>query len=338
MRTGSLKFENSKRTVKRRGRSTWVFLSLLLLFTSPSMLCTKDDIVLSMVLQSASESRPPEFWKGFHEALVRLEGNANLHPEDAKGFYEYGNLCLKGLHTGSQARAAFERALALKPDFAEAYNGLGWAYLDTWGIDSALLTRAAKPNFEEAKRNFRLAIKFNPDYSDSYIGLGYTYGQMGLNAEALAFIKRAIEIDSHNPEAWDLLSRTREALGQYEESIEAQLQTMRFRSQETGETALTYHHYLPPRESDSYLRLIELGRLYEKISHYDEAIGSYKQAIQMEPIEPEGYHHLGLAYYLKGDKKSAFAQYTALRTICRKADPDSGCDGFTRDLFDRIEK
>lgn len=339
MKRYSLRFEDSKTTGKERGRSILVFLLLLLLIsTFPTKLGTKDDVVLSMVSQSGSESREREFWIGFQEALVRLEGNANLHPEDPKAVYEYGNLCLKGLHTGSNARTAFEKALALKPDFAEAYNGLGWAYLDTWGMSSALLMRAAKPDLEEAIRNFRLAIKFNPDYSDSYIGLGYAYGQMGLNAEALASIRRALEFDPHNAEAWDLLSRTKEALAQYEEAIGAQLQSLRFRSQETRETALTCHYHFPRGESDDYLKLIELGGLYEKISHYDEAIGSYKQAIQMEPLEPQGHHHLGLAYFLKGDMKSAFGQYTALRKICLDADPDKGCDGFARDLFDRIQK
>lgn len=340
MRTYSLRgySSNTHGQKKRRNISFCVFLLLLTLTSPSSNRSQKEGSVLSMVRQSNSDTSRRDFWDGFHEKLNMLEEYARLHPEDARAHYEYGILCLKGLHTANKAKDAFQKALSLKPDFFEAYNGLGWAYLDTWGMRSALLMPVPAADLERAVGCFDLAIERKPDYADSYLGLGCAYRQMGLHAKALRCLQRLIQLTPDDAAAWDLLSRTHEALAQYEEAIEARLQRMRFISEENKETAITCHHYLPVRGSDYYLDLIELGRLYEKIGQYDEAIDFYKQATEKKSDEPLAYHHLGLAYFSKGDKESAFAQLGILQSICHGTEPENACDHYAEDLFQRIHE
>jgi Flp pilus assembly protein TadD len=59
-----------------------------------------------------------------------------------------------------KARAVFERAIALKPDFAEASNGLG-----------ALLGQSG--NLPGAIARFQTALDTAPDYPDALNNLGY---------------------------------------------------------------------------------------------------------------------------------------------------------------------
>lgn len=314
-------------------------LILLAVTTSPlSTRSSKGGSILSVPSRSGLYSSRTDFWDGFHERLTVLEERARFYPKDARAQYEYASLCLKGFDYAGRAKEAFEKALSLKPDFAEACSGMGWAYLDTWGMRNAILVPVPKSDLEQAVGFFKRAIEINPDYADSYLGLSYSYIELGSYWSALESLQRLIQLDSGNKTAWDLLSRTYEALGQIEEAIGARLQHMRFVSDEIEDLAITSHNYYPSREPDDYLELIELGGLYEKSLHYDEAIDAYRQAIEKNSAEPLGYHHLGLAYLGTGDKQSAFNQLTKLRSICNGAESETPCDHYEEDLLQRIHE
>lgn len=281
-------------------------------------------------------SRHLAFWNGFQEELDSLEAYAFKHPEDAGAHYRYGMLCLKGLHTADNAKDAFKKAISLKRDFAEAYNGLGWAYFDLWGIGAALMRSIPKDDVRRAERAFRRAIELKSEYSDAYLGLGCADMLMGRYANALKYLQRVVALDTNNDEAWDMLSQTYEASAQYEKAIDARLQNMRFRSETSTETAITCNHHLTGHNRDGYFDLINLGRLYEKAKQHNDAIQVYEQAVERKPDEPEGYHHLSLAYFAKGDKESAFVQLGILQSICERA--EKACDHYAEDLLQRIHE
>ncbi|MGB2938541.1 MAG: tetratricopeptide repeat protein, partial [Phycisphaerae bacterium] len=67
---------------------------------------------------------------------------------------------------------AYQAAIRLKPDFAEAYGGLGAVYIP--------MCRPA-----EAVEAFKTAIRLKPDYAEAYYGLGAAYLGLGKRAEAL---------------------------------------------------------------------------------------------------------------------------------------------------------
>ena len=316
---------------KSRNVSSIIPLLLLVVFSTYNAL---DGIARPNV---DSVPRDLDFWKGFQEKLDSLETYARLHPEEASAQYRYGRLCLKGLRTAGSARDAFRKAIALKTDFAEAHNGLGWAYLDLWGMRAALSRATPRADLEQAAEAFKLAIELKSGYSDAYLGLGCAYMQMSLNAKALECLQRVIELDPNNAEGWHLLSGTYEALAQYQEAINANLPHMLFSVDESTPTAISCRHYLPEEHfHDDYLDLIRLGSLYEKAGQYDAAIQVYNQALKRNPDEPQGYHHLGLAYFAKGDKGSALAQYYILQNICWNTDPENACDHFAEDLINRL--
>lgn len=283
-------------------------------------------------------SRHLAFWNGFQEKLDNLGAYAFQHPEDAGAQYRYGMLCLKGLHTADKAKDAFKKAISLKRDFAEAYNGLGWAYFDLWGIRAALMRSISKDDVRRAERAFWRAIELKSEYSDAYLGLGCVYMLMRHYANALKYLQRVVALDPNNDEAWDMLSQTYEASAQYEKAIDARLQNMRFRSDTSTEIAITCNHHLTGHNRDGYFDLINLGRLYEKAKHYNAAIQVYEQAVERKPDEPEGYHRLGLAYFGKGDKESAFVQLGLLQSICEGTEPEKACDHYAEDLLQRIHE
>ena len=119
-------------------------------------------------------------------ALVAFERVAQSDPS-AITFYNLGTLYMK-LGNPSGAKAAFERALALNPEYAEANNTLG-ALLAQNGDIAGALTR------------FRAALETKPDYADALNNLGYVLFQTGKPQEAYQLYQRALQLRPDFPEA-----------------------------------------------------------------------------------------------------------------------------------------
>jgi serine/threonine-protein kinase len=100
-----------------------------------------------------------------------------------------------GMH---EARAHFERALALDADFAEAHAGLANSYL--WlGTHAALPPAEA---FTQMRRHAEQALSLDPDLPDAHYLLGYValwYDWDALACERHA--RRALALQANDPEA-----------------------------------------------------------------------------------------------------------------------------------------
>jgi TonB family protein len=70
-----------------------------------------------------------------------------------------------------EAVAAYQQAINLKPNYAEAYLNLGDAY-------------SALQRNEEALAAYKKALRFKPNYGEAYIGLGDAYLALGKNEES----------------------------------------------------------------------------------------------------------------------------------------------------------
>ena len=119
-------------------------------------------------------------------AIVAFERAAQANPS-ASTLYRLGTLLAKTGEDG-RARAAFERALALQPDLAEASNDLG-----------ALLAQAGE--VDAAIERFRAALAATPEYPDALNNLGYALLLTGREQEARALYEKAIALQPDFPEA-----------------------------------------------------------------------------------------------------------------------------------------
>ena len=119
-------------------------------------------------------------------ALLAFERAAQANPS-APTLYRLGTLLIKGGDV-ARARTAFERALAMQPDLAEASNDLG-----------ALL--AQEGAIEQAIERFRAAIAATPEYPDALNNLGYAMLLTGRDDEARALYERALALQPDFPEA-----------------------------------------------------------------------------------------------------------------------------------------
>ncbi len=130
-------------------------------------------------------------WVRYHSGRLRLlqrdpEGAARefaaaleLDPSLVDARFNLGQV-LFGLGRTAEARAHFERALALDPEHAGAHNGLGAVQLEQ------------DPRAAEA--SFARALELDPDYADACNNLGVALERQGRAQEARAAFARAREL------------------------------------------------------------------------------------------------------------------------------------------------
>ena len=92
----------------------------------------------------------------------------------------------------NEAVQHYERALQLKPDYAQAHNNLG-------------LELAAQGKREEAWRHFEQALQLKPDYADAHHNLGFALFTRGKVSEAIPYFERALQLNPGDAETHEHL-------------------------------------------------------------------------------------------------------------------------------------
>ncbi|SNX60129.1 Tetratricopeptide repeat-containing protein [Nitrosomonas ureae] len=87
-----------------------------------------------------------------------------------------------------RAIAAYEKALAAKPDYVEVHNGLGVIY-------------SIQGRHELSLQHFHTAIEYAPMETYLYNNLGYAYLIQGNTAEAVKSLEKAVLVDPGNKRA-----------------------------------------------------------------------------------------------------------------------------------------
>jgi serine/threonine-protein kinase len=142
----------------------------------------------------------------YGEAEAACRQAINVKPDYAEAYLGLG-IALYHQEKRVEAEAACRKALALKPDFAEAYVGLSMALADQ-----------GKPG--EAEAACRKAIDLKPDYAVTYYNLGVILcDYQGKPVEAEAAFRKAIALNPDDAEAYSNLGT---ALGRQGKPVEAE--------------------------------------------------------------------------------------------------------------------
>lgn len=139
----------------------------------------------------------------FREAIERYQAAIALRPDYAEAFTNMGT-ALRDCGRIEEAIAAHRRALQLKPDLAEGLNNLAIALRDCGRWDEAL-------------PSCRRALEIKPDYADAHANLGVILCEMEQADEAIAACRRAVELQPRRAVLQNNLGMILLRLGQYEE-------------------------------------------------------------------------------------------------------------------------
>jgi tetratricopeptide (TPR) repeat protein len=175
-----------------------------------------------------------------------------------------------------EAAAAYEQALQLRPDDAQAQTNLGVALTSQGQLEAAIDC-------------YRRALRLRPDYADAHNNLGVALKANGKLTDAMACYQRALGLRPDFPEAYNNLGLALCDQGDLAGSVAAFGQALRLR----------------PNYAEAYsnlgLTLKEQGRL-------QEAVACQQRAIQLRPCA-DAYINLGNALRDQRDVEGAAAAF-----------------------------
>jgi tetratricopeptide (TPR) repeat protein len=175
-------------------------------------------------------------WK----AAAQFRASTQLDPTLPEPYKALGDLFLAApRRLFDQAVEAYQKALELRPFYADAYVGLGDA-------------RAAKGEVDAAVASYQKALLYNPGNPKVHMSLGKIYyGEKGLYYESVSSYQKAIDLDPQFLEARLGLGEVYEDKGLYPEAIREYRKVVELDPRHTGglyNLALVYEK-VDPREA-----------------------------------------------------------------------------------------
>ena len=178
--------------------------------------------------------------------------------------------------------------LQLNPDSAPTHVLMGEA-LDGLG------------RTQEAITEFESAAKISPNEPNVHFGLGYLYWKSQQYDEARQEFNRELALDPNHAQALAYLgdiewknSRPDAALPLLQSAIHA--------------------------NKNLRLPYVDLGAIYLQQKNYKDAEANLRQAVALEPTQPDAHYQLGRLYQVTGKPAEATKELAKVRELHEKAD------------------
>ena len=176
-----------------------------------------------------------------------------------------------------------KRAVAINPNYAEAYFNLGIALKEQGNLQAAIDA-------------YRQALAIKTDYADVYNNLGVALQEQGSFQAAINAYRQALAIKPNYPEVYLNLGNALKAQGNLQAAIDAYRQALAINS--------SY--------SQAYFNL---GIALKEQDDLQAAIDAYRQALAIKPNYPQAYNNLGLALKDQGNLRDAIDAYRQALSI-----------------------
>jgi tetratricopeptide (TPR) repeat protein/SAM-dependent methyltransferase len=219
------------------------------------------------------------------QALEKAESLVARFPNSAVLNNILGSL-LGELGQHDRAVKAYNQAIAIKPDYAEAYFNIG-------------ITLHDRGQLEEAITAYSRAVAIRPDYAESYYEIGNARIDQGRLGEAITSYKQAVAVKPDYAEAYNNMGNAFKAQGRLEEASKAYRQ------------AIT-------RNPDYAEAFYNIGIMLQSQGQLEGAMKAYQQAVATKPDYAEAYNNMGNALIVEGQLEEAITAYS--RAISIKPD------------------
>lgn len=199
----------------------------------------------------------------YTEALDYLQKAKKLWPNEAKIYLESG-YANQNLEKRDAALDDFDQCLSLQEDYALAYKYRGNLYYD-------------ESNYEKALENYEKYSQYDSDITSSefYYRKGYCYNEFDKYDDAIASLKKAVELKSNYTSAYNELGYA-------------------YLKQENREDALKTFNKALDVDPKSAVAMNGIGDVYKDIDkNMDKAIEAYQRTLRTAPENKKANYQIG---------------------------------------------
>ena len=168
----------------------------------------------------------------------------------------------------------FKKAIAIYPNYQDAYMNLGAAYTD-------------KEDYQNAIKSYEMVMKLSPiPVPKVYIGLSSIYLSLNQNEKALAYADSALKYPNTTSDPYNNRACALENLGKYTEAIPDFQKALEI----NPKSALINRN---------------TGGNYGNLNQFQKAIEYLQKSYQYNPDDYKTVHYLGITYRSLGDSLNA---------------------------------
>ncbi len=210
------------------------------------------------------------------EVIFAYDRAIYLNPDYAEAYYNRGIVKL-GLGDYEAAIVDFDGAIRLNPDDAAAYINRG-------------TVKRVLGQYEAAIVDFDGAIRLNPDDTAAYNNRGIAKSEFSQHEAAITDFNQAIELNPDDAGAYYNRGNTKSIIGQHKAAITDYDQAIA----------------LNPDYAEAYYNR---GDVKSDLGQHKAAITDYDQAIALNPSYVSAYNNRGIVKGALGQHKAAIADY-----------------------------
>ena len=192
-------------------------------------------------------------------SIKDYEKAVNLKPDYAEAYYNLG-ITFRELGQLEAALKSYEKALAIKHEYPEAHNNLGSVLLDLGSLDSAT-------------DHFEWALAFKPNYPEAHNNLGVVTRKLEKLDKAIKSFNKAIDIQPNYVQAHSNLGNILQDIGQLDAAMDCY------------KNALAIN----PNHTQCYL---DIGLIHKEKGQIDDAIKFFEKALTINPNHAVTYDNL----------------------------------------------
>ena len=242
-----------------------------------------------------------------------------VNPKDAYDWYFKGEYFSRQ-NKLSHAVSSYNKAVEMKPNLAEAWNGLTYALIrlgdyepaaqtsakavelapenvNNWYYQGHILANLGK--FEEALPVYQKVIDFDPNSFTAWANMGWLHCAFGKFAEALPFLDKAVELNPQSSNVFTNRGWALAGLNRHEEAIN------------DFDRALALNPHDKWAFNNRGWSLIELDR-------FDEAFEHFEKYIRLEPMNSAAWDGLAQVYLYQEKYKEALEAAEKAITLDRR--------------------
>jgi len=225
-------------------------------------------------------------------ALASYDRALAVRPDSAEALFNRG-WTLHELKRFAEALASYDRALEVRPDSAEVLSNRG-------------VTLYTLKRFVDALASYDRALALQPDYAEALCNRGLALHELKRFEEALASYDRALTVRPDSAEALSNRGNTLQELKRFEEAL------------------ASYDRALTLRP-DYAAALSNRGNTLKELKRFEEALASYDRALAVRPDSAEAHSNRGVTLYTLKRFEEALASYD--RALAMKPDDAHALSG-----------